>query len=43
MTKILPQFLREFDIEKRSEWKCLEHWFNKPQNVKVKVTRRHAH
>lgn len=40
ITKIIPQFLREFDIETASEWKCLERWFNKPQNVRVRVTRR---
>ncbi|KAF2685873.1 cytochrome P450 [Lentithecium fluviatile CBS 122367] len=40
ITKIIPQFLREFSIEKESEWECLERWFNKPQNVHIKVTRR---
>jgi cytochrome P450 len=37
---LIPQFLREFNIESASEWQCLERWFNKPQNIRVKVTRR---
>ncbi|KAF2229156.1 cytochrome P450 [Viridothelium virens] len=40
MMKIIPQFLREFIIEAASPWQCLERWFNKPQNARVKVTRR---
>ncbi|TVY21774.1 Cytochrome P450 monooxygenase gsfF [Lachnellula arida] len=40
MTKLVAQFLLEFNIETASEWDCLERWFNKPQNICIKVTRR---
>lgn len=43
MYKMIPQLLREYHldlVESGKNWETHDYWFNKPSNVRTRVTKR---